>query len=33
LEEEFEIRFSDEQIIEMLNFQLVLEVLRENGVR
>jgi acyl carrier protein len=32
LEEEFNIRLSDEQIGEMLNFQLVLIVLKENGV-
>lgn len=32
LEEEFDIRLSDENIIEMLNYQLVLEVLKENGV-
>lgn len=32
LEEEFNIRFTDEQIGEMLNFQLVLTILKENGV-
>jgi acyl carrier protein len=32
LEEEFNIRFTDEQIGEMLNFQLVLAVLKENRV-
>ena len=32
LEEEFSIRFTDEQIGDMLNFKLVIHILRENGV-
>lgn len=32
LEEEFNIRFTDEQIGEMLNFQLVVAVIKENVV-
>jgi acyl carrier protein len=32
LEEEFSIRFTDEQIGDMLNFKLVIHILKENGV-
>jgi len=32
LEEEFNTRFTDEQIGEMLNFKLVLNALKENGI-
>ncbi len=33
LEEEFNIRFTYEQISEMLNYSLILEVLKENGIQ
>lgn len=33
LEEEFNIRFTYEQISEMLNFSLIIEVLKENGIK
>ncbi len=32
LEEEYEIRFTDEQIGDMLNFKLIIHILKENGV-
>jgi len=33
LEEEFNIRLTYEQISEMLNFSLIIEVLKENGIQ
>lgn len=33
LEEEFSVRFTYEQISEMLNFSLIIEVLKENGIK
>ena len=33
LEEEFNIRLTYEQISEMLNFSLIIEVLKENGIK
>ncbi len=33
LEEEFNIRFTYEQISEMINYSLILEVLKENGIQ
>ena len=33
LEEEFNVRLTYEQISEMLNFSLILEVLKENGIQ
>jgi acyl carrier protein len=33
LEEEFNVRFTYEQISEMLNFSLIIEVLKENGIK
>ena len=32
LEEEFSVRFTDEQIGDMLNFNLIMHILNENGV-
>ena len=33
LEEEFNVRLTYEQISEMLNFSLIIEVLKENGIK
>jgi acyl carrier protein len=33
LEEEFSVRFTYEQISEMLNFSLIIEVLKENDIK
>lgn len=33
LEEEYNIRLTYEQISEMLNFSLIIEVLKENGIK
>lgn len=33
LEEEYSIRFNYEQISEMLNYGLIIEVLKENGIQ
>ena len=33
LEEEFNVRFTFDQISEMLNFSLIIEVLKENGIK
>jgi len=33
LEQEFQIRFSAEEIVEMLNFNLILSLLEEHGVQ
>lgn len=33
LEEEFGVTFTDEQIVEMLSYELVIETLREAGVK
>jgi acyl carrier protein len=33
LEEEFNVRFTYEQISEMLNFSLIIEVLKENDIK
>jgi acyl carrier protein len=33
LEEEFNVRLTYEQISEMLNFSLIIEVLKENGIQ
>ena len=33
LEEEFNVRFNYEQISEMLNFSLIIEVLKENDIK
>ena len=32
LEEEFEVQFSDENILEMLSVQLIIEILKEKGI-
>jgi acyl carrier protein len=32
LEEEFEVQFTDDELIEMMNLPLILEVLKEKGI-